>query len=382
MQLRWILSSAAFLLLAGIVMMVSEQFLFKGSDSLEPHAVDILDFDSAHQICRSAIAIMNSATSQHRDHCSELTLERVVLLGGSRRVAEVTFLALRLETDKGFTNDSVRIVARVEDFLDNDVAHTRIAVDGFQLAEHPPAGVKDLCVRRLKSSPHFPPPPLSNSSIPSTKASESSPSSLSTHPVAATDTPHMDTPSPPSSPPSEHDPPSLSRVVLIIHLSPSKFDALEETARRWTGPIIAGVYGDPTVCPQFSTLPGHVSIVWVIPMPGDPIYPVNKIRQAAIDSAGGGDFVLTLDVDFVPSTTLYGALMRRIKYLQDNKMSSVFVIAAFESDANVNVPADRAELDSCISSGYAPAFLDKTSKLVLSKSYPPSLQELPLGASA
>lgn len=113
-----------------------------------------------------------------------------------------------------------------------------------------------------------------------------------------------------------------------------RLENVPEICKRWSGPIELVVYqraSDATSLPfglSNITCKAMHSQVVVGPFTGEP-YPINRLRNLGIDSVRTSHLLL-VDVDFLPSETLYGTLIhvaRKSRSLLDR--GKVLVVPAF-----------------------------------------------------
>jgi len=142
--------------------------------------------------------------------------------------------------------------------------------------------------------------------------------------------------------------PDPSDVSILLQLTLDRSDILVDLADRWKAPMTVVVYlqQDEFHVAELAQL--HKSnenlrkyadfhIVYEL---SKRLYPANHLRNVALINART-DFVLTLDVDFIPNRDLHKQLKKVARDLPSSK-KELFVIAAFESDAVF--PSTKAEL--------------------------------------
>jgi hypothetical protein len=113
--------------------------------------------------------------------------------------------------------------------------------------------------------------------------------------------------------------PNQVSVSLVIHSTLERLWLMEETCRRWTGPIVLVVYykegSDKNHQPWRQVLdwPNHCPQVKLVPVKAgkndmDWKYPVNKLRNIGLDALETPLFLM-MDVDFLPSENLEAAIL-------------------------------------------------------------------------
>lgn len=117
-----------------------------------------------------------------------------------------------------------------------------------------------------------------------------------------------------------------SHVTLVTHASVDKLDQLKAIRSVWPGPFAVAIYGEE----EDINLPG-ADIVWVHPDSDLKKYPINTLRNKAVDLVQT-DMFLMLDVDILPSSDLFIYVQINILYLTRNAPSSIFILPSFETD--------------------------------------------------
>jgi len=123
-------------------------------------------------------------------------------------------------------------------------------------------------------------------------------------------------------------------VTLVTQCDISRTWILEETCRRWNGPIVAVRYvsneerqnmafaQDETESITVSPTCKHVTIIPYFEAAPEKVvdgvnvekYPINELRNIGIDAVDTSHFLM-VDVDFVLSSTLRQDIMRNLKYV-------------------------------------------------------------------
>lgn len=158
-------------------------------------------------------------------------------------------------------------------------------------------------------------------------------------------------------------------LTIITQTTPDRLRFLREMADRWAPyPLIAAVYiplGMSADAVEASVRSDgkareHMSLVLRAQRGADEPYPINELRNLAIDAAKTTHF-LTLDVDLWPSSGLHEAFARQSPAVLGNSRSALVVPAfafyathhaaaadeAFESKA-AELPHTMAELQACM----------------------------------
>lgn len=117
-----------------------------------------------------------------------------------------------------------------------------------------------------------------------------------------------------------------SHVTLVTHASTDKLSQLQAIRSVWPGPLAVAIYGDE----EDVNLPG-ADIVWVHPDSDPRKYPINTLRNKAVDLVQT-DMYLMLDADMIPSSDLFIWVQMNILYLTKNAPSLIFILPSFETD--------------------------------------------------
>jgi len=135
-------------------------------------------------------------------------------------------------------------------------------------------------------------------------------------------------------------------VTLVTQCDISRTWILEETCRRWNGPIVVVLYvsneerqntafaHDETGSISVSPTCKHATIITYFETAPEKVvngvnvekYPINKMRNIGIDAVYTSHFLM-IDVDFVPSATLRKDIMRNLKFVG---VDDALVVPAFE----------------------------------------------------
>eukprot|EP00026_Physarum_polycephalum_P011009 Phypoly_transcript_11200.p1 GENE.Phypoly_transcript_11200~~Phypoly_transcript_11200.p1 ORF type:complete len:366 (+),score=38.93 Phypoly_transcript_11200:29-1126(+) len=141
--------------------------------------------------------------------------------------------------------------------------------------------------------------------------------------------------------------PDASDVSILVQLTMDRTDVLVDLVDRWKAPTSAVVYLPDDDFHAAELIKLHQSnenlrkyadlhIVFEISkLP----YPANHLRNVALINART-EYVITLDVDFIPNRDMHTQLKKAARELSSEK--EVFVIAAFESDTTF--PDTKPEL--------------------------------------
>lgn len=133
--------------------------------------------------------------------------------------------------------------------------------------------------------------------------------------------------------------PDVDDVSILLQLTLDRSDVLIELADRWQGPMSVVIY-----CPRTTF---HVLEVQKLHKSNDNLlnyadfhivyeaekypYPANHLRNVALINART-DFVLTLDVDFIPNPSMHEQLKKEAATMSTTQ-KEIHIIAAFESDS-------------------------------------------------
>ena len=166
-------------------------------------------------------------------------------------------------------------------------------------------------------------------------------------------------------------------ITLLTQLTTSRLDALDLTAQRWAGPIIAAIYVKPKqlvethqrLCSQLTASQRRNMMLHLVLAEGT-LYPVNWLRNLVIRNSSS-EFVFMIDADFVPSAGLEAKMQLNLRLLHDPQFSDVvhgpapvraLIVPAFEIlDASVaQLPSDKQSLLRMIDSQQADVFHRRT----------------------
>jgi len=136
------------------------------------------------------------------------------------------------------------------------------------------------------------------------------------------------------------------QVTIATQLSVDRMDRLIEMSKVWNGPISATIYISPRVFTQMAqliaeqydrseTLRRNVDIhlyydKWISTEEMHEVYPSNLLRNIAVENVRS-EYVLVLDVDFVPNPTMQQELAH-VLHLLHTAYKTALVIPAFEMD--------------------------------------------------
>ena len=106
-------------------------------------------------------------------------------------------------------------------------------------------------------------------------------------------------------------------ISLVMHSTVNRLWIMEETCRRWKGPIVLVIYYHPT---KTKSLPWMLVLDWKKACPQVKLvpveapegeeewqYPVNKLRNKGLDALETSLFLM-MDIDFLPSGNLEAAI--------------------------------------------------------------------------
>ncbi|KAF2077060.1 hypothetical protein CYY_001627 [Polysphondylium violaceum] len=132
-------------------------------------------------------------------------------------------------------------------------------------------------------------------------------------------------------------------ISIVSQLDISRLDRLTEMSKNWDGFISVAIFikEDSQVeelealleLPEHESLKGNTNIHLVYKNPTDKTYPINYLRNVAIDHSPT-DLVYTLDVDFITSKHSHSLMKKHILKSEyfTTRNNSLFCVAPFEID--------------------------------------------------
>ena len=128
--------------------------------------------------------------------------------------------------------------------------------------------------------------------------------------------------------------PATFNLTVVTQTDVSRLSYLAESARRWSGPLVAGVLLPPGVAPADAmggvTLPSSATVVTLSATGGNAPYPINVLRNRAIREVRTTHYVV-LDVDLWPSASLRDEVLSLPTALLARKYAAI-VLPAFQLD--------------------------------------------------
>lgn len=165
--------------------------------------------------------------------------------------------------------------------------------------------------------------------------------------------------------------PERDGISAVVHLSMDRFQALEDFAARWFGPISAAIYLKESETSLLVSLIEESDILAARKNIGYHLvfmvfgwhYPINRMRNIALENAIT-PYVFLSDIDFLPSNDLYSYLKRTIRDMARDRKDSLdkraLVIAAFENHQyKSDFPNSKAELMDQLDLGNITTFRDR-----------------------
>lgn len=161
--------------------------------------------------------------------------------------------------------------------------------------------------------------------------------------------------------------PASDDVSILTQMTLDRFPALVAMAKVWQGPmsVVIYLYDDQMAELQKKLkrnqnilLPDHQPSIdfhlWIQyrnSTKNNAQYPVNHLRNLAIDHCST-DYIIMLDVDFIPSIDMYSELHRlrswkppsSDKHIDNNDNKVALIVPAFEIISNVRFPQTRIEV--------------------------------------
>uniref|UniRef100_A0AAF5PGR8 Glycosyltransferase-like protein LARGE2 n=1 Tax=Wuchereria bancrofti TaxID=6293 RepID=A0AAF5PGR8_WUCBA len=131
-------------------------------------------------------------------------------------------------------------------------------------------------------------------------------------------------------------------VVLITQFSMDRLTHFNALLQYWTGPVSAAVYvtdSELSLLIQFfdDTLANRTNVALHAVYKESTYYPINYLRNVALNSSNDASFVFLADVDFIPRPGLYAMLCKKL-VMTNLTNKRAFVVPAFEYMSN-QVPA-------------------------------------------
>ncbi|XP_003746329.1 LARGE xylosyl- and glucuronyltransferase 2 [Galendromus occidentalis] len=157
-------------------------------------------------------------------------------------------------------------------------------------------------------------------------------------------------------------PSSPDYVTLVTQLSMDRLQMVEALCKHWSGPISLALYLSDSEVQQFLsfTLNSEVlskrrNIGYHIVYRDGPLYPVNHLRNVALDQADT-PYVFLSDIDFLPMFGLFEALKNYIRFLRMDApnmgLYRALVVPAFETHRyRVEFPTSKAKLLKMLDDG-------------------------------
>uniref|UniRef100_A0A0R3S2F6 Glycosyltransferase-like protein LARGE1 n=1 Tax=Elaeophora elaphi TaxID=1147741 RepID=A0A0R3S2F6_9BILA len=141
-------------------------------------------------------------------------------------------------------------------------------------------------------------------------------------------------------------------VILTTQFSMDRLMHFNVLLQYWNGPVSAAVYVTDSELPsliQFfdDTLANRTNVALHAVYKEGTYYPINYLRNVALNSTNDASFVFLTDVDFIPGADLYRMLHEKLIVTNTNSTNkTAFVVPAFEYvDGRVPmVPLDKDEL--------------------------------------
>jgi hypothetical protein len=131
-------------------------------------------------------------------------------------------------------------------------------------------------------------------------------------------------------------PPDRHEVSVLTQLTLDRFDTLIALAERWSGPLSVALYvpkaeyfvSEVKRRHQESEPLRRFADIHII-YEEDVRYPVNHLRNLALQNART-QYVIMLDVDFIPNPQMHGQLRKAAEQLEDSNEREALVVPAFE----------------------------------------------------
>jgi len=154
-----------------------------------------------------------------------------------------------------------------------------------------------------------------------------------------------------------------SLVTMIMHMTPERFRAFENSADMWKGSISVFLYGTKSSLEEFtkkflasSQLKNRKNIYVHFVEASGFHYPSNALRNAAVDFSTKSEYVFLNDVDFVPADNIEQALANHINK-KTVTQKQVLIIPAFETkNTNTSAPRNKTSLQEMLRSGSVTPF--------------------------
>ncbi|KAM3726968.1 Xylosyl- and glucuronyltransferase LARGE2s [Dirofilaria immitis] len=132
-------------------------------------------------------------------------------------------------------------------------------------------------------------------------------------------------------------------VVLTTQFSMDRLMHFDALLQYWSGPVSAAVYvsdSDLSLLIQFfdDTLANRTNIALHAVYKEGTYYPINYLRNVALNNSNDASFVFLTDVDFIPEPGLYTMLCKKLA-MNDSTNKRAFVVPAFEYIGSSQVPA-------------------------------------------
>lgn len=162
-------------------------------------------------------------------------------------------------------------------------------------------------------------------------------------------------------------------VTLVVHLSLDRLRVFDQLASHWPGPISAAIYLSEletnllltSIQDSSNLYPARKNIGYHLVFRDNGFnYPINRLRNIALNNAIT-PYVFLSDVDFLPSTNLYGYLKDTIENMvkggeRDPLSKRGLVVPAFENlQYKFDFPASKADLLTQLNLGSVSIFRDQ-----------------------
>lgn len=153
----------------------------------------------------------------------------------------------------------------------------------------------------------------------------------------------------------------VSDVTIVTQVTVERLYMLHGLVRSWPGPLLASVYIPDTGFSSIAILRfydwlaalNRPDIKLILVMQNETLYPVNWLRNLGIKYALT-DYIFLLDVDFLPSNSLYSSFRR---YSQvKNLAQTAIVYPKFQMVGNATPTLNKSGLQESIEQGHVTVF--------------------------